>query len=87
MDVRFLTHHQFIDHFFIFVRVVQMHDVRGVRRVHAELTLGHRISVGRQAVEGLMRRANLQGLSGRPRYRRVPKLATATDRVQPGSWG
>jgi len=53
-----------------------------VRRVHAELTLGHGISVGRQAVEGLMHRANLQGLSGRPRYRRVPHVATAEDRVQ-----
>ena len=54
----------------------------GVRRVHAELTLGHGISVGRQAVEGLMRRAGLQGLSGRPRFRRVPHVATAEDHVQ-----
>ncbi len=54
----------------------------GVRRIHAELTLGQRISVGRQAVEGLMRRAGLQGLSGRPRYRRVPNVATAADRVR-----
>ena len=54
----------------------------GVRRVHAELTLGHGISVGRQAVERLMRRVNLQGLSGRPRYRRIPNIATAEDRVQ-----
>jgi transposase InsO family protein len=29
-----------------------------------------------------MRRAGLQGLSGRPRYRRVPNVATAEDRVQ-----
>ena len=54
----------------------------GVRRVHAELTLGLGISVGRQAVELLMRRAGLQGLSGRPRYRRVPNVATAEDHVQ-----
>ena len=54
----------------------------GARRVHAELTLGHVISVGRQAVEMLMHRANLQGISGRPRYRRVPNIATAEDRVQ-----
>ena len=54
----------------------------GVRRVHAELTLGREVSVGRHAVEGLMRRANLRGLSGRPRYRRVPNVATAEDRVQ-----
>ncbi len=56
--------------------------IYGVRRVHAELTLGLGVAVGRQAVEGLMRRANLQGLSGRPRYRRVPNVATAADRVQ-----
>jgi putative transposase len=56
--------------------------IYGVRRVHAELTLGLGISVGRQAVELLMRRAGLQGLSGRPRYRRVPNVATAEDRVQ-----
>jgi len=54
----------------------------GVRRVHAELTLGHGVSVGRQAVESLMRRAHLQGLSGRPRYRRDPHVASAADRVQ-----
>jgi len=44
--------------------------------------MGRGISVGRQAVELLMRRAHLQGLSGRPRYRRVPNVATAEDRVQ-----
>jgi transposase InsO family protein len=54
----------------------------GVRRVHAELTLGHGIAVGREAVARLMRRAGLQGISGRPRYRRVPNVATAGDRVQ-----
>ncbi len=56
--------------------------IYGVRRVHAELTLGLGISVGRQAVELLMRRAGLQGLSGRPCYRRVPNVATAGDHVQ-----
>lgn len=39
----------------------------GIRRVHAELTLGHGIAVGYQAVELLMRRAGIQGISGRPR--------------------
>ena len=29
-----------------------------------------------------MRRAGLQGISGRPRYRRVPNVATAQDRVR-----
>lgn len=53
----------------------------GARRVHAELTLGHGIAVGHEAVEMLMRRAGLQGLSGRPKYRRVPNLPTASDLV------
>lgn len=56
--------------------------IDGVRQVHADLTLGRGISVGRQAVELLMRRAGLQGLSGRPRDRRVPNVATAGDQVQ-----
>ena len=54
----------------------------GVRRVHAELTLGRGVRVGRQAIERLMQRASLQGVSGRPRFRRVPHVATAEDRVQ-----
>ena len=53
----------------------------GARRVHAELTLGHGLSVGRCAVELLMQRAGIVGLSGRPRYRRIPHLATAGDLV------
>jgi putative transposase len=53
----------------------------GARRVHAELTLGHGVTVGHQAVEMLMHRAGLQGLSGRPRYRKVPNMATASDLV------
>ncbi len=54
----------------------------GVRRVHAELVLGHEVAVGREAVRRLMRRAGLQGITGRPRYRRVPNVATAADRVE-----
>ncbi len=54
----------------------------GARRVHAELTLGQGISVGRCAVERLMRRAGITGLSGRPRFRRVPYVATAADLVE-----
>jgi putative transposase len=42
----------------------------GSRRIHAELTLGRGISVGFHAVELLMRRAGLQGVTGRPKYRR-----------------
>jgi putative transposase len=54
----------------------------GIRRVHADLILGQGIAVGHLAVEMLMRRAGIQGVSGRPRYRRVPGVATAGDRVE-----
>jgi len=63
----------------------QIHtDFRGVygaRRMHAELTLGRGIAVGREAVEMLMRRAGLQGVSGRRSYRHVPNTPTASDLV------
>jgi putative transposase len=54
----------------------------GIRRVHADLTLGHGIAVGHQAVELLMRRGGIQGISGRPRFRRIAGMATAGDRVE-----
>jgi putative transposase len=60
-------------------------DARGVygyRRVHAELTLGRGIAVGVTAIGLLMRRAGLQGLSGRPRHRRIPNQPTAGDLVE-----
>jgi len=53
----------------------------GARRVHAELILGHRLAVGRCAVELLMHRAGIAGVSGRPRFRRIPNVATAGDLV------
>jgi len=53
----------------------------GARRVHAELAMGLGITVGHCAVQMLMHRAGLQGLSGRPRFRRVPHVATASDLV------
>jgi putative transposase len=53
----------------------------GARRVHAELVFGEGISVGHEAVERLMRLAGIQGLSGRPRYRKSAPHAAATDRV------
>ena len=59
-------------------------DTRGVYgypRVHAELTLGHGIAVGHEAVYRLMRRAGIEGVSGRPRYRCIPNLPTAGDLV------
>jgi transposase InsO family protein len=54
----------------------------GARRVHAELTLGHGLEVGRCAVEMLMARAGLARLSGRPRLRRLRHVATAGDLVE-----
>jgi putative transposase len=54
----------------------------GIRRVHAELKLGQGVAVGHQAVELLMRRAGIQGISGRPKFRRVPGVVTAADRVE-----
>jgi putative transposase len=54
----------------------------GSRRLHAELTLGRGITVGYHAVELLMRRAGLQGLSGRPKHRRgLRPEATAANLV------
>ena len=56
--------------------------VYGARRVHAELTLGRGVQVGHNAVEMLMRRAGLQGVTGRPRFRKVDSVATAPNRVE-----
>ena len=55
--------------------------IYGYRRVHAELTLGHGLTVGHEAVHLLMRKAGIEGISGRPRYRRIPNVATASDQV------
>jgi transposase InsO family protein len=72
-------------------RLDDRHDPRGahrvarhlrVRRVHADLILGQGVVVGHLAVELLMRRAGIHGVSGRPRYRHVPGVATAGDRVE-----
>ena len=54
----------------------------GARRVHAELTLGHGLAVGHCAVELLMHRAGIAGVSGRPRFRRLSNVATASDLVE-----
>jgi putative transposase len=61
---------------------VDFRGVYGYRRVHAELTLGHGLSVGTEAVWLLMRKAGLQGLTGRPQYRRIPNQPTAGDLVE-----
>jgi putative transposase len=56
-------------------------ETYGARRVHAELTMGLGVAVGHCAVQMLMQRARLQDLTGRPRFRRVPHEATASDLV------
>jgi transposase InsO family protein len=77
---------RFLRHLYLTEVVRPVHlDSRGTygaRRVHAELTLGHGLAVGRSAVEMLMQKAGLAGLSGRPRFRRVPNVATAGDLVE-----
>ena len=54
----------------------------GSPRVHAELVLGHGITVGRNTLSLLMRRASLAGLPARARGKRTRKLATVTDLVR-----
>lgn len=53
----------------------------GVRRVHAELTLGRGLSVCRETVALLMARAGLQGVTGRPKWRRPTPDLVSTDLV------
>jgi len=66
--------------------IVRVHfDSRGTygaRRVHAELVLGHGLVVGHGTVALLMQRAAIAGVTGRPRFRRVPGMATAADLVE-----
>lgn len=56
--------------------------IYGARRVHAELTLGHGLVVGHGTVALLMQRAGIAGVTGRPRFRRIPNMATASDLVE-----
>lgn len=50
---------------------VESHGIYGGRRIHAELTLGRGVVVGHNQVELLMRRAGLQGVTGRRRWKRI----------------
>ena len=60
----------------------QSRGTYGARRVHAELRLGHGITVGHNAVAMLMQRAGLAGLSGnRTPRRRTRPVDTPTDLV------
>ena len=53
----------------------------GARRVHAELILGRRTKVARRTVELVMRRLELAGLPGGPKFRKIANAATADDLV------
>jgi putative transposase len=53
----------------------------GARRVHAELRLGRGIVVGHGAIELLMRRAGLAGVTGRPKWRHAKPDQVAADLV------
>jgi transposase InsO family protein len=53
--------------------------VYGARRVHAELTLGHGITVSHGAVGMLLQRAGIKGLPGNKRRRPRPETPTAAD--------
>ena len=50
----------------------------GARRVHAELALGRGVKVGHNAIEMLMSRAQIYGLPGPKRRKKVPRVVTAT---------
>jgi putative transposase len=66
--------------------ITQIHsELRGIyggRRIHAELTLGRDVVVGHNQVELLMRRAGLQGVTGRRKWMRIPPDNIATDLVE-----
>ena len=55
--------------------------VYGVRRVHAELTLGRGLTVWHGTVSMLMQRAGLKGIGGRPKWRRPRPDLVSTDLV------
>lgn len=59
--------------------------IYGSRRVHAELTLGHGVTVGHGQVELLMQRAGLRGVTGRPKWKRNKPDSIATDKVNRAS--
>jgi putative transposase len=56
-------------------------DTYGAPRVHADLVLGHGITVGHNTVSLLMRRAGLAGLPARSRGTRTRRPVTITDLV------
>lgn len=58
------------------------HGIYGACRIHAELTLGRGVVVGHNQAELLMRRAGLQGLTGRRKWKRIHAEDVATDLVE-----
>jgi transposase InsO family protein len=61
---------------------VESHGTYGILRVHAELTLGRKVEVGHNQVEMLMRRAGLQGVTGRRKWKRIRPDNIASDLVE-----
>ncbi|MGV8845525.1 IS3 family transposase [Tessaracoccus sp.] len=61
---------------------IDSHGIYGARRVHAELTLGRGVEVGHNQVELLMRRAGLQGVTGRRKWKRTLPDNRAMDLVE-----
>jgi putative transposase len=74
-----------IRHAWLLDQIVEVHAASrgtyGARRVHAELTMGRGIKVGHNAIEMLMSRAQIYGLPGPRRRKKVPKVITASDLV------
>ncbi len=60
----------------------ESHGTYGIRRVHAELTLGRGVQVGHNQIELLMRRAGIQGVTGRRKWKRIRPDTLATDLVE-----
>jgi transposase InsO family protein len=60
----------------------ESHGTYGILRVHAELTLGCGVQVGHNQVELVMRRAGLQGVTGRRKWKRTRPDTIASDLVE-----
>jgi putative transposase len=56
--------------------------IYGARRVHAELSLGRGLVVSHGAIELLMSRAGIRGVTGRPRRRRLRPELVSEDLVE-----
>jgi putative transposase len=61
---------------------VTSRGIYGSRRVHAELTLGHKVPVSHGSVELLMRRAGIVGIGGRRRWKYTPPDTISADLVK-----